>query len=100
MTKREVVWLIIKLIGVYFIYETAMSAWNLIGAIFTLMSLGGSVRLVFAEGNNFYRLIAWSLAMAVFNGWLGWYLIKDGSLLFQILNREESPLSLENLKKD
>lgn len=50
--------------------------------------------------NTFLRVIAWAIAMIVFYGWLGWYLINDGRFLFEILNREEPPDSLKDLKKD
>ena len=100
MTKREIVWLIVKLIGVYFIYEAVMAALSLIGSIFTLISLGGDRNISREASNNFLRVISWAFAMTVFYGGIGWHLIQDGSFLFQILNREEPPDSLENLKKD
>lgn len=99
MTKREIVWLIVKLIGVYFIYEAAMSAWNLLATFFTLISV--SDRYIGGDDTrNFLKLIAWAIAMMAFHAWIGWYLINDGRLLFQILNREEPASSPENLKED
>lgn len=99
MTKREIVWLIVKLIGVYFIYEAAMSAWNLIATIFTLIAVSNKYTGA-DETRNFLKLMAWALAMTIFYVWIGWYLIKDGRLLFQILNREEPSPALENFKKN
>ena len=99
MAKREVVWLIIKLIAVYFIYEAVMSALSLIGSLFTLISLS-DLNLSREISNTFLRAIVWAIAMTAFYGWIGWYLIKDGRLLFVILNREEPPPLLKNLEKD
>ena len=99
-TKREIVRLIVKLIGVYFIYEAAISVWSLIGTIFAMVSLSSNVHIGFAERSNLLGIMAWALAMAFFYGLTGWYLIKDGKLLFVVLNREEPPLSLKNFRQD
>jgi predicted membrane protein len=99
MTKREIVWLIVKLIGVYFLYEAAASALGLIGTIFTLISVAG--RYLGADDKfNFFKVIAWAIAMTFLYGWIGWYLINDGRLLFALLNREEPPPVLKDFKKE
>lgn len=99
MTKREIVWLIVKLIGVYFIYQAVTSALSLIGTIFTLISIAD--RYIGADDKqNFLKVIAWAIAMTAFYGWIGWYLIKDGRLLFAILNREDPPPVLKDFKKE
>ena len=43
MNKREVVWLIIRLIGVYFAYSAVISALSLFGSIYNYASLPSAV---------------------------------------------------------
>ncbi|HEX8734727.1 MAG TPA: hypothetical protein VF721_05340 [Pyrinomonadaceae bacterium] len=99
MTKREIVWLIVKLIGVYFLYEAVASALSLVGSIFTLISIAGRY-LGEDDKYNFSKIIAWTIGVMFFYGWIGWYLIKDGRLLFALLNREEPPPILKDFKKE
>jgi hypothetical protein len=99
MTKREIVWLIVKLIGAYFLYEAATSALGLSGTIFTLISVADR-HLRDDDKLNFFKVIAWAIGTTFFYGWIGWYLIKDGRLLFAILNREEPPPVFKDLKKE
>lgn len=49
MTKKEVVWLIVKLIGVYFVYSTVVAVLVLIGSIYAYIQLPSPPRFGKAE---------------------------------------------------
>ena len=50
MTKKEVVWLIIKLIGVYFVYSTIVAVFVLISSVYTYVQLPSPPR--FGKADN------------------------------------------------
>ena len=50
MTKKEVVWLILKLIGVYFVYSTVVAVLVLIGSIYAYIQLPSPPR--FGKGET------------------------------------------------
>lgn len=52
MTKRNVVWLITKLIGVYFAYWTIVAVFVLIGSVYTYISLPSPPRFPKADSAN------------------------------------------------
>jgi hypothetical protein len=130
MNKHQVVWLIIRLIGVYFAYLTIVSLLGLVGAIpalFTLPKIDAnpknanvsspyptsrvqpispnenygtnqnietgdkpnedSITAKF-KGEN-VKIFAWFLILTAFYGAAAWYLLRDGRILFDALNREE-----------
>jgi hypothetical protein len=132
MNKHQVVWLIIRLIGVYFAYLTLISLFGLIGsipALFTLPKIdtdaknanvsatpsnptirvqpispggnynsnsntenaektdGDSITAKF-KGENVKNFV-WFLILTALYGFAAWYLLRDGRILFEVLNREE-----------
>jgi hypothetical protein len=129
MNKHQVVWLIIRLFGVYLAYLTLVSLLGLLGsipALFTLPKLdtdnknanismpqnppvrvqpippnygandnpetaekptGDSITAKF-KGEN-VKNFAWFLVMTALYGVITWYLLRDGRILFEVLNREE-----------
>jgi hypothetical protein len=130
MNKYQVIWLIIRLAGVYFAYLTLVTFFGLIGsvpALFTLpkidanpknanvavntnptlrvqpISPGGnfnapettetygkteeSVTAKF-KGENVTNFL-WFLILTALYGAAAWYLLRDGRLLYGVLNREE-----------
>jgi hypothetical protein len=52
MNKREVVWLIVKLIGVYFIYLSVVSAFSLISSVSTLYSISSQISTTKPDANS------------------------------------------------
>ena len=127
MNKREVIWLIVKLIGVYFIYLAAVSAFSLISSVSTLYSVSSQISTTKSDTNSTVspvtapegfpartpipsnkttekpvadatqkkladeaiKTVLFYIFLTVLYGAFGFYLIKDGRILFAVLNREE-----------
>jgi hypothetical protein len=127
MNKRELVWLIVKIIGVYFIYLTIVSAFSLISSVSTAYSVSSQVSSTKSDANSAVspvlmpetfpaktpvspnktgekpvvdasqkkiaddaiKTVFFYVFLIALYGALGFYLIKDGRILFMILNREE-----------
>ena len=81
MTKREVAWLIVKLAGLYFLWqavETALSfaaSYAIAGSNAALLSQSGGVFLHFILKTALYA-------------WLGLYCVGNGRVFFHFLNHE------------
>jgi hypothetical protein len=124
MAKKEVVWLITKLIGVLFAYWTVVAVFILISSVYAYIQLPAPPRFGKTENqavnvqpispgipvnptlgntasaapvietpaekakNDALKELLWNLFLTVIYGFLGWYLIRDGRILFAILNRE------------
>jgi hypothetical protein len=124
MIKKEVVWLIVKLIALYFVYSTIVAVLVFIGSIYAYIQLPSPPRFGKAENpaanvqtispgfpgitanptpsspataaenpaetakNEALKALLWNLFLTVIYGLIGWYLIRDGRILFVILNRE------------
>ena len=143
MNKYQVVWLIIRLAGVYFAYLTLIAFLGLVGsipALFTLPKIdvdkknananvavnrnptysvqpvspnvnynsaetgdanaaksGDSITAKF-RGENVTNFL-WFLILTGFYGAAAWYLLRDGRILYGILNREE-PHGLKTKEKE
>ncbi|HVE59411.1 MAG TPA: hypothetical protein VNB22_21555 [Pyrinomonadaceae bacterium] len=130
MNKYQVVWLIIRLCGVYFAYLTLVTFLGLVGsipALFTLPKIDANpknanvatqpnppVRVQPISPNGNYNApetpenkeksddsitgkfkgenvknFAWFLLLTAIYGAAAWYLLRDGRLLYGILNREK-----------
>jgi hypothetical protein len=132
MNKYQVVWLIIRLAGVYFAYLALVTFFGLVGsipALFTLPKIdatspknanvstmpqnptlrvqpvtpninanspdptenGGKTDEGITDkfkGEN-VKTFAWFLVLTAIYGAVGWYLLRDGRILYAVLNREE-----------
>jgi ABC-type transport system involved in multi-copper enzyme maturation permease subunit len=143
MNKYQVVWLIIRLAGVYFAYLTLAAFLGLAGsipALFTLPKIDVDKKNananVAVNGNPTYRVqpispnvnynssetsdanaaksgdsitakfkgenvtnFLWFLILTAFYGAAAWYLLRDGRILYGILNREE-PHGLKTKEKE
>lgn len=132
MNKREVVWLIVKLIGTYFLYSAVVAFFALLGSISNLYSLsaadGATVNKTDANVSSISPVAApegipmmttptparqpgraaekpvdpatrrardeavedllWYIFLTAVYGALAFYLIRDGRVLFWMLNRE------------
>lgn len=143
MNKYQVIWLIIRLAGVYFAFLTVMTFFGLVGsipALFTLPKIdtnpknanvsttapqnpalrvqpispngnynapenadankdksGESITDKF-KGEN-VKTFAWFLVLTAIYGAAAWYLLRDGRVLYGILNREV-PHGLANKEKE
>lgn len=129
MNKQQVVWLIIRLIGLYFAYLALASLFALIGAVpalFTLPKIDADgrsnanvstpspairVQPIPPDGNldaadptaateknetltekftaESVKTAAWFFLLTLLYGAAAWYLLRDGRVLFEILNRED-----------
>ena len=137
MNKYQVVWLIIRLAGVYFAYVALMTFFGLVGsipALFTLPKIDADKKNANVSTtpqnpmNPTYRIqpvqpvspninanstdatdggaktdesitdkfkgenvktFAWFLVLTAIYGALAWYLLRDGRILYAVLNREE-----------
>ncbi len=82
MNKREVVWLITRLIGLYLLYSAIVSGIAFLGLFMTALQTPD----LFSRSLG---LFAQSLFMIAAQGIVGIYLLKDGGLLFDILHYEK-----------
>ncbi len=130
MNKYQVIWLIIRLVGVYFAYLTLVAFLGLVGsipALFTLPKIDANPKNanVSVNSNPTYRVqpispngnynapetaenkeksdesitdkfkgenvktFAWFLILTAIYGAAAWYLLRDGRILYGILNREK-----------
>jgi hypothetical protein len=136
MNKYQVIWLIIRLVGVYFAYLTLVSFLGLVGsipALFTLPKIDTNPKNanVSVNSNPTFRVqpispngnsnapdaaenkeksgdsitdkfkgenvttFAWFLILTGIYGGAAWYLLRDGRILYGILNREKPDESLK-----
>jgi hypothetical protein len=81
MNKREVVWLLVRLIGLYLLYLAATTSISLLGTLLTALQaeIASRSMLMFFP----------SALLAVMEGIAGFYLLNTGTVLFNILAREE-----------
>ena len=83
MNKKEVVWLIIRVIGLWLVWEAIESTAPLI----TLVTTGPSANYLL----TFVLAVLRSLARIVFYLAVGIYFLKGGGLIFGLLNHEANP---------
>lgn len=141
MNKREVVWLIVKLIGTYFVYSAIVAFFSLVGSISALYSLPSettspsskndadvsavspitapdnfptpmtATRQSNTTGRNAEKTtldpamkkardeaiknLLWYIFLTALYGAIGFYLIRDGRVLFALLSREGKIVSEE-----
>ena len=81
MTKKEVIWLLIRLAGLYFLWQCVAS---LFGVLSTLTISQASLDFLARSSG---LLLTSALLMLVYLA-LGLYLLTNGELLFFWLNRE------------
>lgn len=81
MTKREVVWLIIRLAGLYFLWQAVEST---VGFVTGLWVANGAYSM---PGNSALVLLAMLFKAALYSV-LGFYCIGNGRLFFRVLSRE------------
>lgn len=80
MTKTEVTWLLIRVAGLYFIYQSIEVAISILGVLF----VAGEAPGVMSKSTG---VLLPAIIRIVFYAWLGIYLLNDGSKFFQMLNR-------------
>lgn len=91
MTKRESTWLIVKVIGVCLLLYGAKGLFAVLESLLMVTKASnGDVLLTQNSG-----LISGWLIEAIVSLLAGFYLIKDGSILFEWLNHEPEPESLK-----
>jgi hypothetical protein len=141
MNKYQVIWLIIRLVGVYFAYLTLVSFLGFIGAIpalFTLPKIDAntknanvassqnpSIRVQPIPPNGNYnapestenkekseesitdkfkgenvKIFVWFLILTGFYGAAAWYLLRDGRVLYDVLNREKPHASTKEKESE
>ena len=120
MNKREVVWLIVRLIGVYFVYCSLFSVFTLASAVTTLYSTSGDAKsgnentAVIAPGipamqggpnspaqrpdpsaekgqSDAFKSLLLYIFLSGLYGAAAFYLIRRGDILFNVLNNESLP---------
>ncbi len=131
MNKREVVWLIVRLIGLYFAYMAVVSVFNVVGAGSAMYSASGTTTVAKQETESAkapvgmltpipipgmtpvrteseaqpvnrldpatekqkseaFRNLLFYLMLTAIYGAVGVYALKNGRILFDILNNEKS----------
>ena len=139
MHKYQVVWLLIRLAGIYFAYLTLVTFLGLVGsipALFTLPKIDVNsknanvavnsnpafkVQPISPNGNygapetaetnktdenitdkfkgDNVKNFAWFLFFTAIYGAAAWYLLKDGKIIYDVLNREAPDNSLKKERK-
>ncbi|MCD9189057.1 MAG: hypothetical protein LUM44_21750 [Pyrinomonadaceae bacterium] len=93
MKKSEIVWLTVKIIGLYCIYS----------AVTNILTFLSSFLLALQNPELFKKsviIFLQSIVIIALYGIIGNYLLRNGKFLFDILNREEPPnTTLENLNE-
>jgi hypothetical protein len=84
MTKREVVWLIIRLAGLYFLWHAGEST---IGFVTSVGLVTGEPRM---RGDSTALLLGMLFIKACFYSVLGFYCLGNSRLLFRVLSREST----------
>ena len=122
MNKREVIWLIVRLTGVYLAYLTIVALFSVIGSASALISASSQTPVVKPDNENIrvlptplpmkpepdtaaavkpdstaeklkseaFKDLLFHIFLTVLYGAVGVYLIKNGRILFDILNNEAS----------
>jgi hypothetical protein len=80
MTKAEVIWLLIRVAGLYFIYQSIEVAISTFGVLLVASEAPGVM-------SKSAGVLLPAIIRIVFYAWLGIYLLNDGSKFFQMLNR-------------
>jgi hypothetical protein len=83
MKKSEVVWLIVKLAGVYFCWLAFEASLTLLASLGALSGARGM------PGATGWVIVPLMLKAGVYAA-LGFYCVENGSLFFSILNRESA----------
>ncbi len=82
MNKKEVVWVIVRLIGVYLLYLAAITSISLLGTLLTALQMPE------VPSKSILMFVPTGL-LAIMEGVAGFYLVNSGTVLFNILAREE-----------
>jgi len=80
MTKAEVIWLLIRIAGLYFIFQSTEVAISTFGALIVAGETPGLI-------SKSTGVLLPAIVRIVFYAWLGIYLLNDGTKFFQMLNR-------------
>jgi hypothetical protein len=72
MTKEDWFWVAVKAIGVWLLVNSAVS-------------VAQTMILVIGNDLTFGRFVVQLLTMAVVPGTVGWYLVRDGAMVLQLL---------------
>ena len=81
MTKREVVWLIIRLAGLYFLWQAVESA-------VCFVTSAGIVNGPSGVAGDSSQVLLLMLFKAALYSALGFYCVRDGKFFFDVLSRE------------
>jgi hypothetical protein len=81
MTKKQVIWLLLRLAGLWFLWQALITSLNLVwmGTVMTM-----------SEAPNTGALLLQSAAFVIGYGVLGVYCLLGGKILFHFLNREDN----------
>lgn len=83
MTKQEVIWLLIRIAGLYSLAKGLLSAFEILGSIIILLT--SDTPQVFRSLIGTY--IGTTIGSLVLSA-LGLYLINDGKYIFRVLDRQ------------
>lgn len=86
MTKAEVVWLLIRIAGLYFIYQSIEIAISTFGALLVVSEARHGIP-------NSGGLLIPAIIRIVLYAWLGIHLLNDGGKFFRLLNRRPDDAS-------
>jgi hypothetical protein len=81
MTKKEVIWLLIRIAGLYFVWQGIESS---IALLANLMTMGNAPELIPKSGGVIVQSI---LLMMLYAG-LGLYMMSNGGFFYQVLSRQ------------
>jgi hypothetical protein len=97
MNKKQVIWLIIRLVGIWFCWEALLTTATILStiAIFGEAQAHGLVVPEAASG-MMIQIVLGGLVKLV----IGLYCVGGGELLFSLLNREPDNFSLDSFSRE
>jgi hypothetical protein len=82
VTKREVVWLLVRLAGLYLLVQAFHESVALAAGLYTVLNSGSDL------ANDYAGLFFVGFLRLAFLGGLGLHLMRDGKGLFRLLSNE------------
>jgi len=96
MTKKQVIWLIIRLVGVWFCWEALNTTATVLGTLTLMADLESGQQVVTkaTSGMAFIQIVLGGVLKLV----VGVYCVGGGEFLFSLLNREPDHFDLDEYK--
>lgn len=97
MNKKQIIWLIIRLVGIWFCWEAVQTTATILNTIAIFGEVGATNRVVAeaASGMMIQIVLGGIVKLAI-----GLYCVGGGEILFSLLNREPDNFSLDSFSRE